>query len=639
MKKPAPSELFPSLRGQGLIGFDLETKDEDLKERGPGYHRDDTYIAGVAVGTEAGFRRYYPIAHEGEGNVDPGRVLGWLKDQLAINVPKVGSNILYDLGFVATEDIHPVGPFYDTQVAEPLLDENKFQYGIDALGKDYLNDGKDDTMIKAYLTAKFGKKNPMRFIWRAPVDVAAPYAIADVDRSIRVFLKQKKKLEDEGLWNLFLLETRLIPLLLKMRQRGVRIDVSRAEQMRDVITKRLAELDVQIKDTCGLGVDIWAAASIERAFREVGVTNYPRTPKTKQASFTGDWLELCPHPLAGLLLESRKASKMRGTFLEGQILGNNYRGRVHCQFNQLKGDTNGTVSGRFSCQQPNLQFIPMRTEEGRKIREIFLPEEGEDWGKQDYSQVEYRLAVHDAVKMKLRGANDMARRYNEDPNFDVHQGCADDAGIDRKKAKTINFGVIYGEGVYKLCRQLGLEYDEGVEFLRKYNARVPFMKKAAQSFTDMAQVTGVVQTLLGRKRRFERWTIKRRVDGKITDVLIPHRIPGARRGFTHAAFNARVQGSAADIMKKAMVKIWEDGLCEDLGGCPLITVHDELDWSMPKNKRGATAFREAARIMGDCVKLEVNLKVDMESGDNWGIMSAYEDQPTHRRRSQGGGKT
>jgi hypothetical protein len=266
---------------------------------------------------------------------------------------------------------------------------------------------------------------------------------------------------------------------------------------------------------------------------------------------------------------------------------------------------------------PNLQQIPAHSEDGKRIRGIFIPDEGQEWWAYDYSQIEYRLMVHDAVMYRLKGAQDVADQYARDPNTDFHQVVADMAGIPRKSAKTVNFGIAYGEGVPKLIKALNLTQEEGEEFMRKYHRNAPFMKPLANGYMQMAASEGEVRTLMNRKRRFDTWEITKRENGERKQVFLPHRVPGAKRAFTYAALNARIQGSAADIMKKAMVDIWESGVCDVLG-VPQLTVHDELDGSKPKTKKAQKAFEEIGSIMQNVVKLHVPLLVEGGTGPNWG---------------------
>jgi DNA polymerase I-like protein with 3'-5' exonuclease and polymerase domains len=607
---------LPSLKGQGMISIDCETYDPGMQEdRGSGAHRDDGHLAGISVATEAGFAAYYPVGHESGPNLPKEPIVRWLKKELATPVPKVGAHLLYDMGWLAREGIKLSGPTYDIQIADPLIKE-RFKYSLDVISKDWTGRGKTDDELDDFLKRNFGgpKSKLKANIWRAPPDVVAPYAIDDAKLPLEIFAKQRLVLEKDGLWDLFVMESKLIPMLLAMRQRGVRVDLSRAERMRDQLKLEYQQLLAEIKRLTGHDVDVWAAKSIGKVFDAEGIP-YPLTPKTKQPSFTAEFLDSVDHPMAEKIVRARKVDKLVGTFLEGCILEGHYKGRVHCQFNQLKSEEGGAVSGRFSSSKPNLQFIPVRTDEGRMLRRMFLADEGEVYWHKDYSQIEFRLLTEDAAALKLPGAQQIVEAYRTDPKTDFHEVIAQMAAIDRRRAKTINFGLAYGEGVAKLARQLGLSRDEAEAFIRGYHRKVPFMRPLMDYFTAQASKTGEIRTLMYRRRRFDLWESKRRATGEV--FYTPHRIPGSKRAFTYRALNARTQGGAADVMKKAMVDVWESGVCDVLG-VPQLTVHDELDGSFKDTKAGREALAELHHIMEHTVELSVPLKVDGSLGPNWG---------------------
>ena len=621
---------FPSLAGQGMISVDLETCDPDLKTRGPGPHRGG-FIAGVAIGTAAGFRAYLPVGHEGGPNMDRRKVLRWLQEQMLLPVPKVGAKLSYDLMFMLAAGIRSVGPYYDVQVAESLLDENKFVYSLESIAKQYLGVGKLGEEMDAWLVEHFGKKNPRNSIWRAPPEVVAPYAVSDVDLPLRILKIQEPELRKQDLWDLFLLESRLTPALVEMHACGVRVDLAAAEEMERSMGGDQAKLQKQMKRQVGFDVEVWAAKSLAKAFDELGL-EYPRTKKTNAPSFLAPWLDAHPHPFANKVRRVRWLDKMRGTFLRGCILEGHHNGRVHTQFNQLKSEEGGTVTGRLSSKQPNLQFIPVRTDEGKLLRAMFLPEEGTRWAKLDYSQIEYRLIVHDAACLDLKGAPEVVDRYHNEAGVDFHQVVADMTGLSRQSAKTINFGLAYGEGRVKLAGQLGLTLDEADTLLRTYHSRAPFIRPLADFCMRSASRVGEVRTLLNRKRRFL-WGKENR-DG--TFFLSSKRFHGAQRMFTHKALNARVQGSAADIMKKAMVEVYEDSQCRKEAVLHL-TVHDELDISVAPTKKGSAVAQRVKEIMEDTVQLKVPLEVDLEFGANWGQTEKAPRGPDVPSGGRGGG--
>jgi DNA polymerase I-like protein with 3'-5' exonuclease and polymerase domains len=589
----------------------------------------------VAVGTEAGFRRYYPIAHEPGGNLDADKVFMWLDRELSTETPKIGAHLLYDMGFLEESGVHMGGPMWDVQNAEPLLNENKFTYSLESLSRQYLGIGKIDEELDEFLITHFGKKNPKNSIWRAPPDIVAPYAIGDVNHPIEIFHQQRPELERQGLWRIFEVESRLIPLLYKMRRRGVAVDLDRAEEMYDRMTGEQEVAQAKIKHLTGMDVAVWASDSLAQAFDRMGL-RYPRTPKTRKPSFTKDTLSRVSHKLGEMVLEVRRLDKMRGTFLMGCILEGHYKGRVYCQFNQQRGEDGGAVSGRFSSSNPNLQFIPVRTEEGKLLRSMFIADHGEDWWKMDYSQIEFRLMVHDAMWAGLPGAAAIGQQYIDDPDTDFHEVVAEIVyGAEftdehRRRGKTINFGIAFGEGEPKLATQLGVPKDQAAAIIAEYHRKIPFMSKLADQLKSEANRKGEVETLLGRLRRFPWGKTKWNDDGSNETTIFQHRVPGARRAFTHKALNARIQGSAADVLKEGMVQAYESGVFDELGMVQL-TVHDELDGSMPKTRRARQALRELQDILEKCVDLKVPLVVDVSTGPNWGEQEdADTDAPPFR---------
>lgn len=643
LKKRAPSDeqLFPSLRGQGMIAIDVEGWDPELKTKGAGWHRDDTYVAGVAIGTEAGFRQYYPVEHDGPGNMDPDKVFAYLKDELRHGEPKVGAHLLYDIGYLGEYGVKLGGIPYDIQNAEPLLNENKFTYSLESLSKQYLGigkiDGELDEWIASHINEKDAKRNPKRYIAKAPAHIVSPYAIGDVNHPLEIFKLQKPLLEQQRLWNLFILESKLIPLLHRMRRRAVAVNILRAEEMRDRLRREQEIARQEMRRIVGFDVEVWAPKSLQRAFDQLGI-RYPLTP-TGKPSFTKPIMEKFAQldsaegRFVDYILEDRRLDKMCGTFLEGCILDAHHNGRVYCNFNQQKSDDGGAVSGRFSSSMPNLQFIPERTEEGKLIRSIFEPDLGCTWGKPDYSQIEFRLMVADADDLKLPGAAEIVQQYHDDPDTDFHEVVTEivygdpaaktEAQWDklRKRGKTINFGIAFGEGEDKLSTQLGVSKEEGAQIIAEYHRKVRFMRKLAQSASDIASSVGEVETILGRIRRFP-WGKTKWIDGVAHTTILPHRVPGAKRIFTHKALNARIQGSAADVMKKAMVDLDEDGVFDDSAlGAPHLTVHDELDISFPETKFGIEAMLHVKDVMERAVSVAVPLRVDIAAGPNWGAAS------------------
>jgi DNA polymerase I-like protein with 3'-5' exonuclease and polymerase domains len=309
------------------------------------------------------------------------------------------------------------------------------------------------------------------------------------------------------------------------------------------------------------------------------------------------------------IARAREINKSHTTFID-TILKHSHKGRIHAEINQLRSDQGGTVTGRFSYSNPNLQQIPARNKElGPMIRSLFLPEEGHTWGCFDYSQQEPRLVVHYAALQNMYAVGDVLEAY-KDGDADFHEIVADMADIPRSQAKTINLGLFYGMGKNKLQAELGVNKERANDLFKQYHARVPFVKQLMDSVMARAQDRGKVRTLLGRLCRFHLWEPNQFGIHKPLphDAALAEHGPGIRRAYTYKALNRLIQGSAADMTKKAMIELHKEGIT------PHIQVHDELDISVSDN---ADKIKD---IMESAVELEVPNKVDYESGPNWGTI-------------------
>lgn len=611
-----PPKEFPDLSAASVIAVDCETYDPNLRKNGPGAFRKDGHIVGVAVGTDDGKRWYFPVRHESnEANLPPENVFRWLRDQLRRpEQPKVGANLMYDAEFLSAEGVEMAGDWLDVQIAEPLLDESAISYSLEAISTKYLGVGKESSDLDRWCARAYGGRpdsSQRKNIYRTPPSIVGPYAEGDVDRPLRIIEKQLDLLENQGLSELFSVESALLPMLVAMRKRGVRVDVTAAESLDEEWSRRILAVQGD------LSVDVWAANSIAKVCDKNGIP-YPRTPKTKAPSFTSEWLESHDHPIMRTIRDVRRLDKARGTFIRGYVLDAHVDGFVRTRFNPLRSDQGGAISGRFSSANPNLQNVPARDEEiGPLVRGLFLPDEGEDWVRFDWSQIEFRCLVHHGIG---RGADVARRMYREDSSTDFHRMVSDLTGVPRKPAKTINFGLVYGMGKAKLARSLELELSEAENMFSLYHEKLPFVRDTYQAAMRLANETGVIRTLLGRTRRFDLWEEKFSRERKTPlpeDKAREKYGRNVQRAYTYKALNALLQGDAADIMKKAMVKIWQSGICTVLGP-PLLTVHDELDWSAPRTPEAAEALLECQHIMETCVELSVPLVADVEVGSDWG---------------------
>lgn len=619
-----PSEL-PRIPAGEPISIDCETYDPGLNAGGAPASMNGGHIVGIAVGT-ADRQWYLPTEHAYGTNLNPDQVYAWARDlaRSCVGRTVIGANLLYDLEFLAAEGIEfPAGTrFFDVQYAAALLDEQLPSYSLDAISRKWLGDGKVDVGLYEWIAAahkvKPTRKACMPFLYTAPPEVVGPYAEADARLPFQLFDKMVPELRAARLTTVSRLEMRLIPTLLKMRRRGVRVDEERAHAAVDRLRAiQRAALD-SIKAATGLAVDIWAESSLTALMTKAGVQM--RYSATGQPSFRKDWLEGHPHPVVQAVQTARWADKLVSTFLLGGVLKQAINGRIHTQYHPLRSDEGGTVSGRFSSSDPNLQNLPARDPEAKAIvRSIFIPEPGEVWWKFDYSQIEYRLLAHEAVG---RGSEAIRAAYREDPTTDYHEATqrliekATGLRLGRKQTKNINFGLAYGMMPRRLAESLGMELEDARPLFDQYHAALPFVQATFNKYSNEARLKGEVRTLTGRRRRFDKWV------GRGTRGALPLSRDAAEakwgraieRAEVHKGLNQRLQGGAADIIKMAMLAMEERGVFDRVG-VPLVTVHDEFGFSAPADCADMAEVRDA---MEQCVKLEVPLLAEPETGATWG---------------------
>ena len=598
-------EVFPQFSETETVAVDLETYDPHLITCGPGWATSRGYIVGIGVATEK-WSGYFPIRHQGGGNLDEDIVLRWLRNLLSSTKRDViFHNALYDVGWLRREGVEIKGNILDTIVAAPLVDEHRYSYSLDNLGEFYCNEKKDESLLRDAALA-FGI-NPKSEMYKLPAKYVGPYGQQDAALTLKLWHKLKAEVVAQDLEKILAMECRLIPLLLEMRWRGVRIDEERAEQVSKQLSTEEQKLQVEIKRKYGAEVNLWANASLQEIFDKNKLW-YPHTAKG-MASFQKDWLEGHEHELPQLIVRARKLNKARTTFIEKMIQEHCFNGRIHAEAHAMRNDRGGTVSGRFSYSNPNLQQVPARDPEiGNLIRSLFIPEDGCQWGVFDYSQQEPRLTVHYADQMNLTGAKDAVAQYTDD-NADFHQIVADMAKIPRKQAKTINLGLSYGMGKEKLIKELGVDDLEAEALFLQYHEKVPFIRALQDYCTRVAMDRGYIKTFAGRRCRFDLWEDKyerstplplKEAQEKYGDNL--------KRSFTYKALNRLIQGSAADMTKLAMLGLWEQGIV------PHLQVHDEVDVSVVDQEQALLI----SKTMQDCVKLAVPLLVDVELGKSWG---------------------
>ena len=600
-----PPESFPDLSKYDEIAIDLETKDPDLKSKGSGSVIGNGAVVGIAVAVE-GWSGYYPIAHEGGGNMDKNMVIKWFTDVLKTSAIKIFHNAMYDVCWIRSMGLKIDGRIVDTMIAGSLVDENRFRYDLGSLGRDYVGIGKNEAVLQQ--TAKEWGVDPKSEMYKLPAMYVGEYAEQDAKLTLKLWQEMKKEIVYQDIQSIFDLETELFPCLVDMRFLGVRVDVTAANQLKKELTQKEELLLHQIKKETGIDTQIWAARSIAQVFEKLNLP-FDRTEKTSAPSFTKNFLQNHPHPLVKQIAQAREINKAHTTFID-TILKHSHKGRIHAEINQLRSDVGGTVTGRFSYNNPNLQQIPARNKElGPMIRSLFIPEEGCDWGCFDYSQQEPRLVVHYAALDNLYGVTDVLDAYKEG-EADFHQIVAEMADIPRSQAKTINLGLFYGMGKAKLQAELGINEDKAKDLFKQYHNRVPFVKTLMDSVMRKAADNGRIRTWLGRRCRFNLWEPNQYGIHKALphDTALAEHGPGIRRAYTYKALNRLIQGSAADMTKKAMVELHKEGIT------PHIQVHDELDISVNGN---ADKIKE---IMESAVNLEVPIKVDYEYGKNWGTI-------------------
>ena len=625
-------EEYPDLRSFDEIAIDLETKDPELKKKGSGAVVGRGEIVGFAVAVE-GWKGYYPIAHETGPNMDREKVIEWFTSVCALPATKIFHNAMYDVCWIRKLGIKINGLVVDTMIAASLINENRYSYTLNTLSWTYLQKGKNET--KLVEAAKARGLDAKADMWRLPAIEVGEYAEKDAELTLELWQLFKKIIQEQNLKNIFDLETSLFPCLVDMRFLGVKVDVSKAHELKRQLALQEEMLLHKIKKDSNIDVQIWAAASIAKVFDSLNLS-YDLTEKTKSPSFTKNFITNHSHPVVKLIAEARKINKVRTTFID-TIIEHEHLGRIHAEINQIRSDDGGTVTGRFSYANPNLQQIPARDPvSGPMIRSLFIPDDKCKWGCFDYSQQEPRLVAHYALKLELPSVNAIADSYDNDPSTDFHKIVAEMAEIPRGQAKTINLGLFYGMGKAKLQAELGVSKEKAEELFEKYHDKVPFVKQLMNKAMKKAQDKGEVKTLLDRRCRFPKYEpILKGTDWgtfvpaedhermlelqKMGPTLLNEKGEdtgkknywhenSTRRAFTYKALNKLIQGSAADMTKKAMVELYKEGILSH------IQVHDELDFSIESDSHAD----KIKQIMEQAVDLEVPNKVDYESGPNWG---------------------
>ena len=652
-----PEDL--DLEGIDTVAIDIETYDPNLKTKGLGAIRGDGFITGVAVATGKD-TVYFSLKHSDDNKSEEELKEFWdqLNTKLLQNpdIVKVFHNAIYDVCWLrATTGKMLQGRLVDTMIAASVIDETRFKYSLDSLSKDYLNEAKYkyDLQEKVLEWSKGMIKDPMSNMHRIPGALAKDYAKQDVDLTLKLWnLFDKKldevlytkthddgKVEEKTCRKIFELETKLFRCLVDMKFKGVRIDVPKIKKFGTHLTKRKTQILQAIENQTGIKIDIWAASSIKNLLDQQNITDYKKTPKSGMPQLPKDYLKTHKNKCLRMIAKAREYDKAINTFITG-LLSYVHEGRIHADVNQIRSDQGGTVTGRFSMSNPNLQQIPAKGYIGKKMREMFLPEEGCKWGSFDYSQQEPRIVVHYAVKLGLPKTEDLEEEFNKN-DADFHQIVADMAKISRTQAKTINLGLFYGMGKLKLQAELGLDRMQAKKLFDEYHNKVPFVRMLSQGLIDFAKDNKLLFTLYDRFCRFNKWeTLDRewdptrnrykevklyteeearqafkaemlekykenKIDPDYMNNFEHHYTPA----FTYKALNRLIQGSAADMTKKAMVDLYEKGII------PHIQIHDELCVSVENEGQADTIVKTMEYAIPD---FKIKNKVDYESGPNWG---------------------
>jgi len=612
-------ESFPNLKDHKYIAIDLETRDPGLKSRGSGALIGDGEIVGISVAVE-GWSGYYSFGHA-EGNFfDKDVVMRWIKEVCELPNVKLFHNAMYDVCWLKAYGVKINGHIVDTMVMASLIDENRFHYSLNSLSIDYLGKVKDETALRdAADKAGIDAKAEM---WKLPAMYVGAYAEKDAELTLSLFKKLSVEIKRQDLTKVFDLETQLFPCLIDMKFKGVCVDVQKAHTIKKQLASQEEILLLEVKKETGIDVQIMAARSIAKVFDKLNLP-YERTAKSKAPSFTKNFLQEHKNPIVNKIAKAREINKAHSTFID-TIIKHEHKGRIHADINPIRGDTGGTVTGRFSYSNPNLQQVPARNKQiGPMIRSLFIPEEKHKWGCFDYSQQEPRLVVHYAAT-KFKGDEEVTEIVEKFQNnsVDFHQTVADMANISRTQAKTINLGLFYGMGKGKLQAELGISTkDEASKLFNKYHDSVPFVKDLSDAISRDGAAFGYIKTFGGRRCRFDKWEIAEWNNGNFklpmskadAEAAYFLKYPQAtkaniRRAMTYKALNKLIQGSAADMTKQAMLDLYREGIVAH------IQIHDELDISVESPEQA----NKIIKIMEKAVKLKIPNKVDYESGDNWG---------------------
>lgn len=578
--------------------IDIETKDPYLLDKGPGVFRDDGYILGVGV--NAPFMhlcKYFNLAHPDCSEELHNRNVSILRELFANPCPKVFVNALYDLGWLINWRYHFEinGRYEDIITREALLDAYSPSYSLDYLSKKYGSSGKREDRIKNICSENGWIGAPQAHLWKMKAADIEEYMSGDLEEPAKIFEKQQPMLEAQNLINVNDVECRLLRCILDMSKEGFLVDSNRREEVSVLLHNKYREALMAFEEKYGELVNFNSGPELETLFQKLHI---PVEYTAKGNPSFNNAALLASGDIGHDIIHIKEIKTVMNNFVDGALIDFVCPdGRIHCNFYPMKKDDGGTVTGRFACRYPNLQQIPAKKEKfGDEIRSILVPNEGCWYGAPDFKQVEYRVLSHFATGP---GADDIRKAYNENPKVDYHQYVMDLTGLDRKHAKNLNFGCLYGMGLNTMSSKFGIPMEKCRDIARQYYSSMSFVKPTMYAVQDVAARRGYVKTILGRRARVSQ---KMREENKLYPML-----------------NYLIQGTAADIMKMGMVKCYEAGLF-NICRCH-VTVHDELGLSVPKTREGIEAYNEIQHTLATAIKLDVPLYTDPDLGTSWGDVS------------------
>lgn len=592
------AELARRLRRAERITFDTETTSSDpMRAR----------LVGLALTDREGEGWYIPVGHHHGDQLALTQVLEQLGPILEDpDTPKQAHNAKYDMLVLARHGVRVTGLAFDTMIAEWLTDPASRNLGLKNLA--FMRLGVEMTPLQDLI----GSGRKQITMADVQVDEAAAYAAADVDMTHRLAKVLEPELRQKGHWQLFVeMELPLVEVLMEMEMAGVALDLAFLRAMSDQLDRRLKELEREIQQMIGYQFNVNSGPQLAHALFEVlGLPSkgIPRT-STGRPSVAASVLESLRgrHPVIERILEQRELAKLKSTYVDAlPTLVNPQTGRLHTSYNQT-----GTVTGRISSSEPNLQNIPIRSPLGRQVRKAFIAPPGWILLGADYSQIELRVLAH------ICGDPGLVQAFQR--GEDIHATTASaifDVPLDsvtpdqRRFAKQVNFGLIYGMSTYRLARDAGLTQAEAENFVAQYFGRFPKVREYLQKTVAQAKNKGYVETLLGRRRYFP-----------VLQTTGPDR-ERARRRAQREAVNTPIQGSAADIIKIAMLGLHRRFKEEGLRARMIIQVHDELILEVPEDELEPTG-RLVREVMETAYPLRVPLKVELKVGPNWGEMEPW----------------